>query len=117
MDGRGSYVQTALAIDDCLDDNGPLRFIPGNPGHLGLPSMTEEARAEWLDESKAEPAIMAAGSVLFFGPYAIHGSEPNRSNRPRRILINGYAAPGANRRHYPGCDLGVRVDVQSCLGH
>jgi hypothetical protein len=40
--------------------------------------------------------------VLFFGPYAIHGSTPNESAVPRRVLINGYAYPGANGRVYPG---------------
>ena len=45
---------------------------------------------------------MRAGSVLVFGPYAIHRSLPNRSAVPRRVFINGYASPGANARVYPG---------------
>ena len=45
---------------------------------------------------------MRAGSVLVFGPYAIHRSLPNRSGVPRRVFINGYAYPGANARVYPG---------------
>ncbi len=43
-----------------------------------------------------------AGDVLFFGPYAVHGSTPNLSSQPRRVLIDGYAAPGANGRYYSG---------------
>jgi ectoine hydroxylase-related dioxygenase (phytanoyl-CoA dioxygenase family) len=55
-----------------------------------------------FDESQAMTVTGAAGSVLFFGPYAIHGSTPNESAVPRRVLINGYAYPGANGRVYPG---------------
>ena len=51
-------------------------------------------------------ATMRAGSVLLFGPYAVHGSLPNTSPRPRRTFINGYAYPGANARVYPGAGAG-----------
>jgi hypothetical protein len=54
---------------------------------------------------------MAAGGVLLFGPYTFHRSLPNRSSRPRRVFINGYAAPGANRRVYPGEGAGRLLSV------
>ncbi|MEO0812989.1 MAG: phytanoyl-CoA dioxygenase family protein, partial [Myxococcota bacterium] len=117
VNGVGSYVQSVLAIDDCRLDNGPIRLIPGNPGHLGLGDKSVEERARYIREERAESAIMAAGSVLFFGPYTIHGSEPNRSQRARRVLINGYAAPGANRRPYPGSGLGIRIDSRGAISH
>jgi hypothetical protein len=37
---------------------------------------------------------------MFFGPYTVHASSENTSDRYRRILINGYASPGAKRRVY-----------------
>jgi ectoine hydroxylase-related dioxygenase (phytanoyl-CoA dioxygenase family) len=52
---------------------------------------------------------MEPGSVAFFGPYTVHSSLPNRSASPRRILINGYAYPEANRRIYPGEGAGQRI--------
>jgi hypothetical protein len=55
-----------------------------------------------VDASQATSVVGHAGDVLFFGPYAVHGSTPNQSRSPRRVLINGYAAPGANGRFYPG---------------
>ena len=55
-----------------------------------------------VDARRAETVTGPAGSVIFFGPYAVHGSTPNRSATPRRVLINGYAYPGANGRVYPG---------------
>jgi hypothetical protein len=48
---------------------------------------------------------------LFFGPYTAHASFENTSDRYRRILINGYAFPGANRRIYPGDGAGRRLTV------
>jgi ectoine hydroxylase-related dioxygenase (phytanoyl-CoA dioxygenase family) len=44
----------------------------------------------------------SAGSVLFFGPYTAHASFENTSMTLRRVLINGYAYPGANHFKYPG---------------
>ena len=38
--------------------------------------------------------------LLVWHPYAIHGSKPNVSKNPRRILINGYAYPGATQRRF-----------------
>jgi ectoine hydroxylase-related dioxygenase (phytanoyl-CoA dioxygenase family) len=125
--GRGSYVQSILLVDDMGDDNGPLQFLPDDavpldergrlvtaiedytastPGTTLLPTTT--ARPE-VDTSRTVTMTGKAGDVLFFGPYAVHGSLPNTSTAPRRVLINGYAAPGANGRVYPGSGLGVRL--------
>jgi len=104
VNGRGSYVQTVLAVDPAHADNGPLRLIPGSSrgGHrdctVGLP-------ADLRERDAIAPAL-AVGSVMLFGPYTFHASAANRSSKPRRVLINGYASPGANARHYPGCGLG-----------
>lgn len=107
VNGRGSYVQSVLAVDAVDADNGPLSFIEGSGalGHLNMPDGRLDLVG--LDASRAVTPTMLPGDVLFFGPYTIHGSEPNRSDRPRRVLINGYAYPGANSRRYPGAGLGV----------
>lgn len=102
--GRGSYVQTILLVDDMTEENGPLEFLPSAAATLdaqGRLARTEGAAPE-IDASRAVPVTGRAGDVLLFGPYAIHGSTPNQSDKPRRVLINGYAAPGANGRFYPG---------------
>ena len=31
-----------------------------------------------------------AGSLVFFDPHSIHGSEPNRSAKPRRAMVLTY---------------------------
>lgn len=98
--GRGSYVQTILLVDDMTEENGPLEFVPRDAVSL-------DARGRILPDADVDPSRAIAvtgraGDVLFFGPYAVHGSTPNESTMPRRVLINGYAAPGANKRYYPG---------------
>jgi ectoine hydroxylase-related dioxygenase (phytanoyl-CoA dioxygenase family) len=111
VNGRGSYVQTVLALDDVDERNGPLRFLPGSQraGHRDLPRDGNLPP----DLARMEPvaATMKAGSVALFGPFVVHGSTANRSSRPRRVLINGYACPDANRRVYPGRGAGRRLDL------
>lgn len=112
VNGRGSYVQAALALDDVTEDNGPLVFVEGSCRHGHVePGSDGRLPRHLLDPARMRPATMRAGSVVFFGPYTIHGSEPNRSDRPRRVLINGFAYPGANRRVYPGAGTGLHLEV------
>ena len=99
VNGRGSYVQTLLLVDDMNEENGPLQFLP-----MDAVRVTADRRlvAEHVDVSRAMSVAGRAGDVLLFGPYAVHGSAPNHASLPRRVLIDGYAAPGANGRSYPG---------------
>src|SRR5690606_18116224 len=97
VNGRGSYVQIALALDDVTAESGPLSFIPGShrAGHLGLTPADVGVR---FDPSTAVRPLLKRGDAVAFSPYVIHGSEPNRSTTPRRTFINGFAYPGANQR-------------------
>ena len=61
------------------------------------------------DFSAVLSAVREPGSVLLLSPYTVHGSKPNRSKHARRVFINGYAYPGANRRVYPGKGAGRKV--------
>jgi len=110
VDGRGSYVQTVVAIDDSTPDNGPLVFYPrsGRRGHLDPAAVRRRYR-----DLQGVPALLAAGSAAFFGPYVVHRSAENRGAAPRRIAINGFALPGANSRPYFGAGTGVPVDLAS----
>ena len=116
INGRGSYVQTLLAVDEMRADNGPLQFVPREAVRLDARGRLHDAHYDYgkpmgagdgvgdeaVDARRAETITGPAGSVIFFGPYAVHGSTPNTSASPRRVLINGYAYPGANGRVYPG---------------
>jgi ectoine hydroxylase-related dioxygenase (phytanoyl-CoA dioxygenase family) len=110
VNGRGSYVQTVVALDDVTEENGPLRFIEGSArlGHLDLPP-DGTLPPSVLEAGPVVSGTMRTGDVLLFGPYTVHSSLPNRSDRPRRAFLNGFAYPGANTRVYPGEGSGILV--------
>lgn len=115
--GLGSYVQTILLLDPMTEENGALKFLPREV--LGLAprqrlsdrsyDYSEGMGAKDAEHPEAQVVEGAPGDVLFFGPYAVHGSCPNGGTTPRRVLINGYAFPGANGRVYPGDGAGRRL--------
>lgn len=108
LDGRGSFVQIAVAVDPMGPDNGGLRFARGsqNAGFVADP-VTGALPPDAADPASIRCPRLSPGDAVLFGPFVVHGSEPNRSAAPRRTLLLGYALPGANRRVYPGCGLGV----------
>ena len=112
VDGRGSYVQTLMAIDESTPENGPVYFVPYSTkyGYLELEKKADPT--QHFDLNSAVPLIMQPGDVAFFHPYAIHGSYPNKSNGPRRVFINGFAYPGANQKVYPGTGSGRTVTLK-----
>lgn len=110
INGSGSFVQTLVLLDDMTADSGPLLFIPGSSkwGRVDFVDHdydNPDDNFRMLPQFRQEDAITVIaepGDTLFFGPYAVHASFENTSQRYRRVLINGYACPGANKRDYPG---------------
>ncbi|MEZ4318933.1 MAG: phytanoyl-CoA dioxygenase family protein [Myxococcota bacterium] len=113
VDGRGSFIEIAMAVDPMGPANGGLRMIPGTHrlGFVADPD-TGELPDGLVEPDRAVDPELEPGDVVLFGPFVIHGSPPNRSSVPRRLLLQGYALPGANRRVYPGCGTGVRRTVR-----
>src|SRR5436190_22578293 len=95
VNGRGSFVQTLIVLDEMTPDSGPLKFMPGSSkwGRIDFESTERPA----LRERDAVTILAQPGDTLFFGPYTAHASFENTSDSYRRVLINGYASPGANR--------------------
>ena len=113
VNGRGSYVQTALCVDDMTEENGPLMFVKGSPawgkvdfGRHDYDEDYEQHMPAQFDPADVVTITAEAGTILLFGPYSAHASFENNSSRSRRILINGYAYPGANHFRYPGAQSG-----------
>ena len=111
-------MQTLTAVDAATLLNGPVEFLRGSHrgGHLRLPyregAQTEDPRLEALrGQGRQCPALLAPGDVAVFGPYVVHGSQPNESDQPRRAFVNGFAFPGANRKLYPGHAAGAGETV------
>ncbi len=90
-------VNAMLALDDASRENGCLCLVPGSHRRGLLPGLEGEGTLGPLftdprcfDARIALPAEMPAGSLLFFSPHVVHGSEPNGSERPRRALLFTY---------------------------
>ena len=119
VNGSGSVVQTLIVIDAMTPDSGPLQFIPGSSawgrvdfGHHDYDNPDyESTKPPQFHEEDVITITAAPGDALFFGPYAAHASFENTSDSYRRVLINGYAYPGANGRIYPGSNAGRTVSV------
>jgi hypothetical protein len=109
VNGRGSFVQTLIVLDEMTPNSGPLKFMPGS-SKWGRVDFEGENRPE-LREHDAVTILAQPGDTLFFGPYTAHASFENKSSQYRRVLINGYASPGANRREYPGDGAGRRLEA------
>ena len=107
VNGRGSFIQLAFPVDGMGPENGGIQLIPGShrQGFIADPR-TGALPDEALRGTEPVTPRLHPGDALLFGPFTIHGSGPNRSAHPRRLFVQGYALPGANGRHYPGCGLG-----------
>ena len=89
-----------IAVDPSTPENGCLRVIPGSHrrrelgkhdynGAEGL-SLPLEIRQDEYDESTAQDMVLERGQISLHDVYLIHGSEPNRSGKPRRGMTLRY---------------------------
>ncbi len=92
-----------VALDDARADNGCFRVIRGSHRGGMLPGLEGEGTLgplftdpRYFDESEQVLAEVPAGSLVFFSPHTVHGSEPNRSGTLRRAMVLTYQ-PGGRR--------------------
>jgi ectoine hydroxylase-related dioxygenase (phytanoyl-CoA dioxygenase family) len=109
VNGQGSFVQTLTALDPMDADNGGLFVLPESHRRGHVAPVDGKLPDGIFDLSRAVPLVLAPGDTLFMSPFTVHGSGPNRGATRRRLFINGFATPGANRREYPGAGCGFRV--------
>ena len=94
-----------MAVDDCDEENGCLRVVPGSHQWPLLCLTDADTSQSFTDvtvplpeDTPVEPVIMQAGDVLFFNGQLVHGSLPNTSsNRFRQALIGHYIAGEAKQ--------------------
>lgn len=91
-----------VMMDDCELENGPLLCMPGS--HKGAVydhhsdgyfcGAMDPVR-DGIDFSKAVACTGKAGSISVHHVRTIHGSAPNTSSKPRRLLLFQYRAADA----------------------
>lgn len=84
-----------LHLDDCGEENGPMRVIPGTHG-LGILSDAEIERHTTYDDPV--DCLAARGGVVAMRPLVIHASSKSRSQAQRRVLHIEYAVV----KEFPG---------------
>lgn len=89
-----------VCIDDMTEENGCLMVVPGS--HKGkiydhhqdgyfIGAVTEAD----FDDSAAEKIELKAGGLSIHHVRALHGSLPNTSDKPRRLMLFQYCAADA----------------------
>lgn len=89
-----------IAVDAATKENGCLRFIPGShrSGKLGQHEFNDakglslplEIRRDEFDADTAVDIELEPGQISLHDICLIHGSEPNRSDAPRRGMTLRY---------------------------
>ncbi|MBS0661634.1 MAG: phytanoyl-CoA dioxygenase family protein [Verrucomicrobia bacterium] len=89
-----------VAIDDSTAENGCLMVLPGT--HRG-PMLEHHQDGRFIGAvtdpafkpDGAVPVLLRAGGISVHHVRLLHGSAPNRSNQPRRLLLFQYCAADA----------------------
>ncbi len=77
-----------LHLDDCDEDNGALRILPGSHAR-GILSDAEVSR--WKDKGEVVCSV-GKGGVLLMRPLVLHASSPAAQPRHRRVVHIEYAS-------------------------
>jgi len=99
-----NILSSALALDACTPDNGPLRVWPGSHReHLEHERIDNglQVKPGLIDTDGGQDVLCEPGSFMIFHALLVHNSSPNRSGGPRRLMIYS---------HYPkAADKGIDV--------
>lgn len=82
---------TIWAIDDFTEDNGATRVIPGSHRWGDKPPAD-------IDPDELVPAVMPAGSVVFFLGTLWHCAGPNNTDESRMAVTAQYCEPWARQQ-------------------
>lgn len=84
-----SMVALRIHLDDCDEDNGPLRVIPGSH-HEGR--LTTEQIEAWRQRVPEVACCSRSGGILAMRPLLLHASSPASLASHRRVIHIEYAA-------------------------
>jgi ectoine hydroxylase-related dioxygenase (phytanoyl-CoA dioxygenase family) len=93
-----TVISSALLLDDCTMENGPLRVWPGShKQHLEHERMDNglQVLPHLIDHDAGVDMLAPAGSFMIFHVLAVHNSRANVSGRPRRLMIYSHCPESA----------------------
>jgi ectoine hydroxylase-related dioxygenase (phytanoyl-CoA dioxygenase family) len=90
-----------VTLDNASEANGCFRVIRGSHTKGCLPGTDDGTKLgplftdpAYIDDSEQVLAEAPAGSLVFFSPHTVHGSQPNHSSKPRRAMVLTYQPGG-----------------------
>jgi hypothetical protein len=83
------FISVLVTIDEATEENGCLKMVKGHHKR-GLFRSWEPLTDEDMAGMDFVPCPTKPGDVAFFDCYAPHASEPNRSNKIRRLYFATY---------------------------
>ncbi len=93
-----------IPLDDCDEENGSIQYVPGSHRWKLLPSTELAGDMEGIrhvlddrqQQALSNPTTVTArrGSATFHHPLTVHGSQANKSPRPRRATVVNLVADG-----------------------
>ncbi|MFD1675237.1 phytanoyl-CoA dioxygenase family protein [Alicyclobacillus fodiniaquatilis] len=95
-------MSSAISIDPCTVDNGPLHIWPGThrthlehePCEIGL-----QVKPGLVDPQGGVDVIVPPGSVMLFHTLLVHNSRPNTTDLPRRLMIYSHYPSRIDKGH------------------
>lgn len=94
-----TIISSGICIDECTAESGPIRVWPGSHKqdleHYQMENGLQ-VLPELIDFDGGIDVLAPAGSVLLFSSLLIHNSRPNRSGKPRRLMIYSHFPESAN---------------------
>lgn len=88
-----SWVQTGIAIDPHLKDNGAMQVVPGS--HRDIDHDPEDTSVwmapQYADDERIKDMVLEPGDVALWNAYTVHGGGFNITKYlDRRLYINGF---------------------------
>jgi 2-aminoethylphosphonate dioxygenase len=84
------FVTALVALDDATLENGCLEIVAGQHRRGLIGPEWRPLSAEEMAGFTLEPVPTRSGDVILFDSYVPHGSGPNLTSRPRRVLYVTY---------------------------
>lgn len=119
-DDPANMVTVWVALDDADRENACLEVLPGShkqgrvPGKVGGTEFEKnEIDPSTFDDSGMIFAEVEAGDAIFFGPFLVHRSAANTSDRDRRALLYTYQKAGQQQSRHTTREFVEKVSARS----